>query len=235
MDKELYDNYLNTGQVHSVEKLSTNTPYCKYVHDKFLDKIAKTDLIIDLACGYGEMVFYLENKGYSNIVGVEISKELVETSKTLGVKSVIEGDIFEYLESVKDNSIMVIIVKDIIEHIELDALGNLLKIIKRKLCKNGFIVGHAPNGSGIFGMLIKYNDLTHKVAYTQKSLEQLSRICGFRQIDVFEDKPLSTGIKGLIRKIMWAFLTAPFRLLYYIESGKTGIILSQNITFKIAH
>lgn len=234
MDKELYENYLNTGQVDGVKKISKNTPYCEYIYEKFLKSVNKDELVVDLACGFGEMVYYLENKQFTNIKGIEISRELVDLSKQLGVKNVFEGDIFEYLKTVGDHSIRVVIMKDIMEHIEINDLGALMKLINKKLCKNGFIIGHAPNGSGVFGMLIKYNDLTHKIAYTKKSLEQLSRICGYNNISVFEDKPLTKGIKGLFRKLGWNLLTMPFRLLYYIESGKRGIILSQNITFKIS-
>jgi SAM-dependent methyltransferase len=234
MDKELYKNYLNTGQVSRVGSISKKTPYCEYLFDAFFNEVKKNELIVDLACGFGEMVYYLENKEFTNIIGIEISQELVELSKQLGVKNVFEGDIFDYLKTVQDESIKVVIMKDIIEHIEINDLGELMKLIKKKLCKNGFVIGHAPNGSGIFGMLIKYNDLTHKTAYTQKSLEQLGRICGYKNITVYEDKPLTKGIKGIFRKLAWVLFTAPFRLLYYVESGKKGIILSQNITFKIS-
>ena len=234
IDKELYENYLSTGQVDKVDIISKNNLYCNYLQVKFFKNVSKKDKIIDLACGYGEVVYFFENKGFENITGVEISKELVDLSKQLGVKNVVEGDIYKYLNSVEDNSIKVFVMKDIIEHFEVDELANLLRLIKTKLKSDGFIIGHVPNGSGIFGMLIKYNDLTHKIAYTQKSLQQLAKICGFKIVEVYEDKPLTAGLKGVIRRSVWSVLKFPFKLIYYIETGNSNILLSQNITFKIA-
>ena len=92
IDKELYENYLSTGQVNKVDAISTTTPYCNYLQVKFFKNVSKQDKIIDLACGYGEVVYFFENKGFENITGVEISKELVDLSKQLGVKNVIEFD-----------------------------------------------------------------------------------------------------------------------------------------------
>lgn len=234
IDKELYDNYLSTGQVGRVASISSNNLYCDYLYRNFFQNVSKQDNILDLACGYGEVVYFFENKGFENIRGIEISSELVNLSKELGVKNVVEGDIYEYLNNVADKSIKVFVMKDIIEHFEVDDLTGLLKLIKTKLKDDGFIIGHVPNGSGIFGMLIKYNDLTHKVAYTIKSLEQLARICGFTKVSVFEDKPLTKGLKGIFRKIAWKCLKFPFKLVYYVETGNRNILLSQNITFRIA-
>lgn len=234
IDKELYDNYLTTGQVDKVEAISKNNLYCEYLYKNFFQAVSKQAHILDLACGYGEVVYFFENKGFENIKGVEISEELVALSKKLGVKNVMHGDIYDYLNTVADKSIQVFVMKDIIEHFEVEELTIMLKAMKSKLADNGFIIGHAPNGSGIFGMLIRYNDLTHKIAYTRKSLEQLSRICGYSRTEVYEDKPLTKGIKGLVRRLSWKILKLPFRLFYYIETGHANVLLSQNITFKIS-
>lgn len=234
IDKELYDNYLSTGQVDKVETISKNNLYCNYLYNNFFSNVSRQANIIDLACGYGEVVYFFENKGFENIKGVEISAELVALSKQLGVKNVQQGDIYDYLSTVADKSIQVFVMKDIIEHFEVEELTKMLKAMRSKLADDGFIIGHAPNGSGIFGMLIRYNDLTHKIAYTRKSLEQLSRICVYTRTWVYEDKPLTKGIKGMIRKAAWKILKLPFKLIYYIETGSSNILLSQNITFKIS-
>ena len=146
-----------------------------------------------------------------------------------------EGDLISYARQAEPDFFDVIIAKDIFEHLSLEELFNLGQELKRILKKGGTIVGHVPNSDGIFGMKIRYGDLTHVQAFNEKSLKQLFRTLGFDHIRAIEDKPRSANlIKKIARHILWQLFTFQFRVLNYVESGEWRIILSSNLTFFVS-
>ena len=58
------------------------------------DKKAK---IIDLGCGNGGFVYWLQQIGYQNAEGIDISAEQIETGQKLGIKNIKQADIKEFL------------------------------------------------------------------------------------------------------------------------------------------
>lgn len=56
----------------------------KYVFEQFVDKSSK---ILDLGCGNGRTTFGLYNIGYKNIIGLDISKKMIEKCKETAKKT----------------------------------------------------------------------------------------------------------------------------------------------------
>jgi 2-polyprenyl-3-methyl-5-hydroxy-6-metoxy-1,4-benzoquinol methylase len=123
----------------------------------------------------------------------------------------------------------VVFLMDILEHLEKGELLALLDQVYVSLRNDGIIIIHVPNAEGLFGMRIRYGDLTHENCFTSRSIEQALNACGFHHVKCFEDKPVIHGAKSLIRRILWELLTATSRLLLTAETGFTHHILSQNM------
>jgi len=96
--------------------------------------------ILEIGCGKGYILKWMRDKGYSNIEGMDLSPEDVETAKEyVGIDGVYCVDAAKYLltkESVYD----CIIGKDILEHIEKNKLDGLLSAIKAALKSGGKII-----------------------------------------------------------------------------------------------
>ena len=63
------------------------------IHEDIYKYIQKADRIIDLGCGFGKTCLELYNKGYKNVVGVDINKEGIDFANGLGKFSCRLGDI----------------------------------------------------------------------------------------------------------------------------------------------
>jgi len=228
----LYDNYISTGQAGTNINRQAGLDVHKYPY--FL-KIIKEHLpdkkdisILDLACGHGALIYCLKQLGYNNVAGVDISPEQVALAHELGVTEIKCQGIREFLtDSV--NTFDVIFLMDILEHLSKAELFDYLDQVSRSLTKNGMVVIHVPNAEGVFGMGIRYGDLTHENCFTPQSMRQVLSACGMHSIDCFEDKPVIHGPKSLIRYVLWALLTVPLRLLFAAETGITKAVLSQNM------
>lgn len=185
--------------------------------------------IVDIGCGHGLLLHFLREAGYQNLRGVDTSEEQVALAERLGVPGVECGDAMGFLRTLPDESVGVACLLDVLEHLTRPEAFEMAGEIRRVLTREGRCIVHTPNAEGIFGMRIRYGDLTHEQAFTRRSIQQMFRSLGFRGVSCFEDKPVVHGIRSLVRRALWETGTLPFRLLLTAETGNPGeFILSQN-------
>jgi SAM-dependent methyltransferase len=185
--------------------------------------------ILDLGCGHGAFLYFLALAGYRNIAGVDISEEQIAAARRLGVAYARQGQFEEILTTSEDSTVDVVLLMDVIEHLETEELFQLLDEARRVLREGGKCVLHCPNADGLYGMGIRYGDLTHRTAFTPKSIRQLLRTVGFSQVTCYEDKPVVHGVLSLVRRCIWAAGTLPHRLLRLAETATSDSVLSQNV------
>jgi SAM-dependent methyltransferase len=234
----LYDGYVSTGQA-SVEQLTpiamdpkrvfaSRATYIQSVIARHLSQ-DHSARIVDLACGHGAFLYFLRTAGYRNISGCDISAEQIELAHKLGILEAKCRDIHSELQDIPPESIDAVIMMDILEHLENEELFAILDHILLAMKPGGTFVAHVPNAEGLFGMRIRYGDLTHERAFGPKSAEQLLRTIGFKNVQCFEDRPKVHGVKSLVRRIVWDAGTLPYRFLLSAETGGRDFILSQNM------
>ena len=98
---ELYKAYVDTHIRHrkkagDLDDFARRARAYQRIFGAFMpsDKAAK---IMDLGCGPGSIVWWLRDRGYGNVAGIDISQEQVNVAHGLGLNSVVQGDIFEFL------------------------------------------------------------------------------------------------------------------------------------------
>ena len=235
MDKDfkekLYASYLTTGQsandLNTKEKFNSRKPYQQHIISNHFPK-NKDVSIIDLGCGHGSFIYFIKQAGFKNVTGIDISQEEVDLAHQNGIKEIKQGDIETYLTSTKDRY-DVILLMDVLEHLESQCAMDLLEKINNILNPKGKLILHVPNAEGLFGMRIRYGDFTHENAFTIKSLKQILNATGYCNINGYEEKPIIHNLKGFIRRLIWDIGTLKYRLLLMAETGLKSFILSQNI------
>lgn len=230
--QRLYQEYVSSGQASFKGHLADlNVPYFDKLIETHLPKDPKLN-ILDLACGHGKLIHALKKHGFSQVSGIDISQEQVDSAHQLGLKEIQCQDLHSFLKEATSASFDVIFMMDILEHLDKQEVFDVLDEVARILKPNGTIILHVPNGAGLFGMKIRYGDFTHINAFTHQSMQQVLLACGFKNVECFEDKPTIHGLKSLIRYALWQTLTLPLRLLLAAESGTLHHHLSQNILVK---
>ncbi len=232
----LYGSYVSSGQASGANSLSDRpeevfrprAPYIRRIIARYVppDRRAR---ILDLACGHGAFLYYLKSTGYINVSGVDISREQIDLAHRLGIREVKCRDLLSELKDLSSESIDTVIMMDILEHLEADELFEILDQVFRVLKRTSICIAHVPNAEGLYGMRIRYGDLTHERAFAPTAAEQLFRTVGFAKVQCHEDRPVIHGVKSLARLILWAAATVPHRLLLTAETGARSFILSQNM------
>lgn len=141
----------------------------KYFSD--LDKNAK---IVDIGCGTGGNIQLLK-ENYENVIGIDNNNCALEYCKEKGLKTVIKGDLPNSIE-IEDNSVDLILLFDVLEHIEEDEKS--LSVLKSKLKNEGHILLTVP----AFPLLWSEHDegFHHKRRYKMKQLKKMLKSLNFK-------------------------------------------------------
>lgn len=233
--KILYQSYLSSGHVRytggsAEEFLHGRRAYFRSIIRKHFPS-DRESRILDIGCGHGALLYFLGRAGYRNLRGVDASGEQVDLAHRFGITGVELGEAEDCLRACDKESVDVVALFDVLEHLTRQEAFDLLSEVKRVLVPGGMCVGHVPNGAGLFGATIRYGDLTHEQAFTASSLRQAFGALGFGDTRCFEDKPVVHGLISLVRRAIWETGSAPLRLLAVAETAERGPILSQNLLF----
>jgi len=220
---KIYEYYLTNRVVGSVpydlSDLDSRKPFYLDVIDKHFPN-DRDIRVVDLGCGYGAFLHFMQQRGYGYAEGIDASVEMVDAAVKLGINGVRHGNVVRFLEEQPDESIDVLTAIDLIEHFTKEEIFDLVAHMHRVLKRGGRVITHQPNAEGVFGNAILYGDFTHEQAFTRGSMAQVFLGNGFASIRSFEDKPLRYSVKSRIRRLLWDGLVRPFyRFLIAVESG----------------
>ncbi|MBW8049029.1 MAG: methyltransferase domain-containing protein [Cytophagales bacterium] len=204
--------------------------------------------ILDIGCGYGGLLLLLQQSGYKNTEGIDISEEQVKIAKELGLKNIKQTDMVAYLESNNDK-FDVIIGIDIIEHFNKPELISLLEKIKRslktkseiqnqesKVENGGMAIFRTPNTDAPFGSTYYFGDYTHESFLNYSSAEQLFLSLGYQQVRILPSYIRVKGlIKNLIRSFLWFFVVLACKIVLFASGkGTKTVLLTPNLII-LAH
>jgi len=143
--------------------------------------------ILDIGCGYGQMLLSLREKGYTNLNGVDISGDAVAFCKDKKLNVALVTDLTDHVVDENDKY-DVIIMSHVLEHIPKEKIIDTVKFIKNSLLKPGgaflLMVPNAQSNTGAYWM---YEDFTHYTLFTAGSALYVLRAGGFTDI-TFLDK-----------------------------------------------
>jgi len=178
--------------------------------------------IVDLACGGGRLLHFLKMQNFTNVRGVDISKEQVQQARQV-VPDVIEADVIEFLEAHRD-SFDLIMGLDIVEHFHKPEVLRFLDAAYGGLKSGGRIVLQTPNAESPWGTMHRYNDFTHEVCFNPNALTRLMRLTGFTEIEPREMGPVPLGysLASTVRYAVWRAIRAGLKIWNFAEMGETG-------------
>lgn len=227
--RKFYENYSSTfKREYNEQSYNGYLPYGYHLIKRCFPE-NKEAKIVDLGCGVGGYLNAVKKAGYKNIEGVDASPEEVAVAHRLGLIEIKQQDLFSYLGKCANDSVDVILLLDVLEHLKKHEVIHFMEEAYRVLTKGGRLVLHVPNAEAIFSGKVRYSDFTHENAFTSKSIAQIATYAGFQSVQAFEDKPLLHSIPSMLRRAIWETMTIPFRLIHAAENGTYKVILSQNL------
>jgi len=174
--------------------------------------------ILDVACGGGHFLYFLQKSGYKNSRGIDLSKEQLVTAREMGVLNLEEADFFDYLKK-HPSRFDVIVANDIIEHLFKDEVLAFLDTVRASLKPGGTAIISTINASSLFGAANVYIDFTHETGFTQESLMQVMRVCDFDDVVVYGESPAVYDIRSGLRAFAWRIMRCLVRAYLTVQQG----------------
>lgn len=188
--------------------------------------------IVDLGCGSGFLVAYLQRAGFRHAIGIDSSKEQADYAAANGLP-VRHGDAIEFVKT--SGPFGTIIATDFIEHLTKDEIVDFLMAARGALEPWGKVILSTPNASSLFGPTGRYFDFTHEVAFTENSLRQVLVSCGFHDIVIRDNRiPFGFRPKRLLRWVLYNLQHLLLRAAFSIEVGEDRPRLLGKLIFAVA-
>jgi 2-polyprenyl-3-methyl-5-hydroxy-6-metoxy-1,4-benzoquinol methylase len=189
--------------------------------------------IADIGCGGGSFLYFLRQRGYTNVAGVDRSREQIELAHRRGIEDAVLGDAEGFLAA-NQESFDCLTSFDVVEHIPREDTLEFLRALFNALRPGGRLILRTPNGAGPLGSRIRYSDFTHEQAFTRASIAQVLRLAGFERIQVLGEGPRVHGIVSAVRWLLWKVIEASLWVYLAVETGQLGEIFTQNL-IAVAH
>lgn len=194
---------------------------------KFLpsDKKAR---ILDLGCGSGSLVYWLQKKGFENAEGIDVSGEQVAQASALGIKNVRQGNVSEFLKA-NTGTYDVIFAQDLMEHFTKPEILDVAESVRSSLKENGVFIIQTLNAENLLWGRLRWGDFTHETAFTKGGIGQMLRVSGFHTIEVYPQRPVVHGLKSFLRYVLWRFFELIMHAYLIVETGSSRGIFTQNL------
>ena len=169
--QEEFNAYYTMNDMYFYKKPSEISDITLQTFQTISTYINKDSKIIDIGCGYGELLLYLKQNGYTNIHGLDTSQLCIDNLVSQDVK-MYTGDIFK--NSI-DQTFDLVILSHVIEHIyDLNAIP---PIISKLLAPDGVLYVEVPDSDSYYNSeyqlpFQEYNT-EHINHFNELSLEQL--------------------------------------------------------------
>ncbi len=232
MSNEVYDRYFETvyQQANSLtqEQFDAASRSFAAAYRSFLPE-NKDAAFLDIGCGAGHFLYFLQKSGYRNYTGIDISSQQVDVCRQKVSGRVEVSDALSFLEG-KEGAYDFIAAHDVLEHLSKDKGIALVRKIHASLKEGGVFVARVPNMSNPLAGHARYIDLTHELGFTERSFYQLFALGGFHRIDIMGGMYLSRrSWRSLLRRLFLAVFYAWVRFLYYVQDYSVPRILDRNM------
>lgn len=184
---------------------------------RFLPK-DKSASILDVACGEGHFLHFLQCKGYNRAKGIDLGDEQLKVARKLGVKNIKKGNLFENLKEYQ-SYFDLIGAFNIIEHFTKDEAVASLDLMHNALKPGGTLLVITPNILSLGGLWRTFGDFTHEIVFNPRNLSQLLRVCKFTNVEIYGFSPVAYDLRSRVRSICWKALKAILRFCFVIEYG----------------
>ncbi|MFA4828254.1 MAG: class I SAM-dependent methyltransferase [Thermodesulfovibrionales bacterium] len=177
-------------------------------HVKAVLPIVRSAKILDIGCGFGQILSALLKMNYVNVTGIDISDEAVSSCLKDNLNVVKIDNIINFCFTRKDSNdkFDFIIMSHVLEHLKKEDVIETLRLIKTHLMNpEASLLVMVPNAQSNTGCYWAYEDFTHQTLFTAGSLYFVLKSAAFESIDFIDPDGLE-GSRPVIRQIKQSLL-----------------------------
>lgn len=169
--------------------------------------------ILDIGCGFGQLLLPLQRAGYTNLHGIDLSPAAAEHLRGHGIEVDLR-DLLDVLRDPEPRRHAFVGMSHVLEHLPKASIVPALTGIRERLLEpGGAFFLKVPNAQSATGCYWRYEDFTHTTLFTAGSLLYVLRAAGFSSVEFLDayDLHLSSFPRRQIRRALLALYDARVR------------------------
>jgi cyclopropane fatty-acyl-phospholipid synthase-like methyltransferase len=176
--------------------------------------------VLDIGCGKGEWLGWMQQRGYQRLIGVDgsASDTAIAREHWQGI-DIVQHEAVQYLADHGDQFDL-IHAKDVIEHMTKDEIVAFVQAAHAALRSGGQLWLHTFNAQSPLAATTRYGDFTHEMGLTPTSIAQCLRACGFRAVQVRGVHYCSRSFGGRMRALLAKPIYACARFMLKLRHGQ---------------
>ncbi len=180
--------------------------------------------ILDIGCGVGYLLFFLQSQGFKSLVGIDANEQLTSIASSNTDAKLHVGDAGEFLR--RDCEVYdIIFLWNVLEHIPREQTVEFLAKLHEHLAAKGFVVIRTPNMTNILSQGHLHTDFTHCTGFTEHNLKQVAELVGFPGVEMMNQFRMQT-FKGKIKAVMnWCL----HKYLLWLRGGARSTVFYRNL------
>jgi len=153
----------------------------RIAHTAYLKFFRPGQHVLDLGCGAGYFVKMLLEQGVE-AQGIDMDPAAIQEAKAQDLP-VFQAEGLDYLQNLPDESLDAIFCAHLVEHLEVEAVYQLIKEANRVLKPSGFLLLTTPNVRALVSHLeMFWLHFDHKRFYHPRLLEFFMKECNFDEV-----------------------------------------------------
>jgi SAM-dependent methyltransferase len=177
------------------------------------------DSVLDIGCGMGFALLALRQLGFTDLRGIDLDIEQVESCRRRGLEVEKVEDTASYLDE-HPQTFDLVLMLDVLEHIPMAEQILTMRAVFRAMRPGGRVIVQVPNASALLGCRWRYDDFTHHSTFTERSLTFVLRNAGFENINLPGQGPVRrpplrmwkrsarAGFRKWLVRYLWRFVLA---------------------------
>ncbi len=146
--------------------------------------------VLEIGCGTGLFLRYLEACGYREIVGVDMDENLADALGDLKRSEIHFDDVMSVLKNkLANRKFDRIVLLDVAEHLQLDVLVELMKLLGSHINHNGRLLLRVPNVESPWGLRFFFGSFDHVTPLGPGRMFELGVMTGWSCDGIFPQKP----------------------------------------------
>lgn len=147
--------------------------------------------VLEIGCGTGLFLRYLEARGYREIVGLDMDKGLAAALGDLKTAEVHLDDVTQVLDGkLAGRTFDHIVLLDVAEHLQMDVLVALMERLKGHMSPVGTLTVRVPNIESPWGLKMFFGSFDHVTPLGPGRLKELGMLTGWDCQGVYAQEPL---------------------------------------------
>ena len=183
-------------------------------YDKEFAKLtgaSPTMTVLEIGCGTGLFLRYLEAYEYREIVGIDMDENLADSLADLKRSEIYLDDVTSVLKNkLANRKFDRIVLLDVAEHLKLDVLERLMKLLSKHINSNGRLLLRVPNIESPWGLKMFYGSFDHVTPLSPGRMYELGVMTNWECEGVFPQEPSQAFRRfkeGFLNQVMGALLS----------------------------